>query len=59
MATRVDAYANDAWATGLILYFILTGRDGFSKDKVRKYENLELIDPYLTFKASEGVPALA
>jgi len=31
---EIDLKACDAWSIGLIIYFVLTGRDGFSDAKV-------------------------
>lgn len=56
---KVDAFANDVWAVGLILYFVLTGRDGFSKQKLKSYEEMKTIEAKLIFRSGDDVPELA
>ena len=46
----------DAWSVGLLIYYVLTGRNAVTKPILNKYEEMKTVEPSIIFKKQENVP---
>ena len=55
----IDFFKADAWSVGILLYFVLTGRNAFTSQKLKMQEEIKNVDLSVNFRIADKVSAEA